>query len=267
MTPSGEGTCYVNAAKRSLPFLFEDQPGGEYSTPSKLESASKEDLPTVASEHPKRASSGFPGFGYGAGIPLKPDHIFKGDFGIGAKILQDLEPLVKSQHCVTCEREDYDPCCGCTSMDLVYGYTDMNNCEECNKSDGDWPGDIFDNTRRSIKEGDANDESGVLDDAEDSDDHHSLDKRVYGIASNGFKSINACKVWTRTRGQNDYPSFPSKANHPWDGIENNAWNGISTYWGNSSASCSDWGVTRTVQPDLTPDENGFMVRANYQSTF
>lgn len=260
MKPKDEGTCFPHPTKkRSLPSIFEDQFDSEYSPASKLESADKEErsgLEPLASELTERGS-GFPGFGYPAGVPLVPADIFQGNgFGIGQRILEKYQPKLKSRRSVSCQEEDLDQCCGCTSMDIAYkNFEDKPNCDTCNQQlDGDWPGNVFDQRDLSTGEGDDN-------------EYHHLDKRVPGKASDGHKKISACKMKTRTYGQNNYPSFPSKASWPWDGIENNAWNGISAYWGNSTDFCSDWSVSRTVKHDTTRDASGFLVRANYQSMF
>jgi chitinase len=85
------------------------------------------------------------------------------------------------------------------------------------------------------------------------------------------KSVTVCN--RLVKGADDdgrYPAFPKKASYGWDGIENGRWDTISKYWGNSSESCWNWGVTDLFPHDkraIPTDEGGGLVRADYESKF
>ncbi|EGX92282.1 bacteriodes thetaiotaomicron symbiotic chitinase, putative [Cordyceps militaris CM01] len=59
-----------------------------------------------------------------------------------------------------------------------------------------------------------------------------------------------------------YPAFPATCTYPWDHIENNKWDSIARYWGNSSMSCDNWSTTALQDADER-DIGGKMCRAKY----
>lgn len=282
MTPSGEGTCYPDVTtntKRSLPSVDEHQSGSEYIAPSKLESAAKEersDLESLTSEITKRGKT-FPGFGYPEAVAVTAGLIFRNrgnEFARGSKIISSTAPKLSCKRCYSCtgldEEDDTDKCCGCISMDYRYQYRDKPPCATCNPDDGIWPGSLV-AVGRSIGEGSGNDDE-VLEGDEASGEYHRLEKRVRGTATTGVKTLKICSSRgnpdIRTRKNTNYPSFPANAFFPWDGIQNGQWDGISRYWGNKTADCSDWSVVKLathdtiVVPTITGD-----IRAKYQSRF
>ena len=210
-----------------------------------------------------------PGFGYVAGVPVTPGLIFKGaDFSRGPNILDKYSEKINCRNCLSCEsvgedREIGPPCCGCVSMDLVWEYNDKPACDTCNPDDGTWPGTII-LASRSDERGDdvhANSTSSN----KHGQEYHLLNARVSGTATLSPKALNVCGSRLNTRGNNRYPSFPANVNWPWDGIEQGRWDGISKYWGNDSATCSDWGVTALNTADTTYVSSSTAVRSKYQS--
>lgn len=134
--------------------------------------------------------------------------------------------MVKCKDCMSCTEFEYpddsrEPCCGCISMDLKYGFSDKPACTTCvaNTEDGAWPNIIFSIPISTREESSYNDE--VLYGNEDSAQYHHLDERVDGKATNGVKQLAICEIKNiRTRRITNYPSFPAIASYRWDGIEN-----------------------------------------------
>ncbi|KFY47830.1 hypothetical protein V496_10420 [Pseudogymnoascus sp. VKM F-4515 (FW-2607)] len=253
-TPSGQGTCYPHATtKRSLPSVDEHQTGSEYSTSSQSDFAAKEersDSDSLASELTKRGGS-FPGFGYPIGKPVTPGLIFNSpDFNVGTEIFELHDPRAMLRLHLNGPQ---------------IWFSDKPACTTCvaNTEDGAWPNIIFSIPISTREESSYNDE--VLYGDEDSAQYHHLDERVDGTATNGVKQLAICKIKNiRTRQITNYPSFPAIASYGWDGIENGKWDSISRYWGNASASCSDWTVTQLQNHDTTTTPSG-IVRSNYQT--
>lgn len=182
-------------------------------------------------------------------------------------------------NCVQCgdDKENGFPCCGCVNLDLMFGYSDMPDCDHCtpdDDSDGSWPGDLSAMNSMSLLDDDEEALDRAVDLEDDEFDPH-LDKRVPGIATISQKTVTVCPSGTaRSRfsvaGRYSYPAFPAPANNPWDGIENGRWDSISRYWGNTSVSCSNWAVSNLDPHDtaVVGGPNGLQrVRAKYQSTY
>lgn len=182
--------------------------------------------------------------------------------------------------CFSCLKGDQSlegVCCGCTSMDYVYGLTDLPTCDSCddvNYDGGGWPGS--DSTASSTKRGieeyeDLDNDLWWLQDEDDSqvydeDETHPLGKRVAGIATKSYKNVNVCGDTVRIAGNGKYPAFPASASWPWDGIENNRYDDISAYWGNTSADCADWSVGQLNAADTRNTPSGTF-RAPYDSEY
>lgn len=240
-----------------------------------ISQANSEDTDLVAMDDAsldrrQTGSMPMPGWGYEPGISVDPnnylpavDHLF-----------DDSEPKFKCKNCGDCAEDDSNlgRCCGCASMDYRYpDYEDIPNCESCNpddETDGYWPGNIFIKRDATGNETDLD----LLDDDEfiGGDSYHKLEERVPGVATLSYKKVRVCGTRYWGTGDYRYPAFPLSPNNPWETTANSAYvNGISKYWGNSSDSCSNWGVTNKLTADtviipsssVTPTR----VRAKYQS--
>ncbi|POS72695.1 chitinase [Diaporthe helianthi] len=202
----------------------------------------------------RRQSTGsmpMPGWGYEPGISVDPN-----DYLPAAERLFDKsEPKFKCKDCGDCAEDDSDikRCCGCASMDYRYQYyEDMPNCESCNpddETDGYWPGNIFIGKRDATGNETGSD---LLDDDEltDENSYHLLEERAQGVATLSYKKVRVCGTRYWGVGDYRYPAFPLSPNNPWETTANALYvNGISSYWGNSSDSCSAWGTTNRRQAD------------------
>lgn len=155
--------------------------------------------------------------------------------------------------CVSCEndqkarKKDKEGfCCGCISMQYVYGYTDFDVMIDP-PEDGEWiPG----HQPRSELEID--------------EEAEQLEKRSDGTATISPKSIKACGIDVVPQGLNRYPAFPADSTFKWDGIEHKRWDPISRYWGNASASCTNWAAGQLTVADVDHTPAG-IYRAKYQS--
>lgn len=157
------------------------------------------------------------------------------------------------ESCVSCEndqkkrkKDKEDFCCGCVSMQYVYGYTDFDVTIDP-PEDGEWiPG------HQPRSEPDIDEEE------------NQLEKRVDGIATLSSKSIKACGITATPQGLNRYPAFPADSKFQWDGIEHYHWDSVSEYWGNTSASCTNWAAGQLNVADVEHTPAG-IYRAKYQS--
>ncbi|RYP44871.1 hypothetical protein DL768_008713 [Monosporascus sp. mg162] len=208
----------------------------------------------------QRADDKFPGWGWVAGEAVVPLLIFKGSsFTSGSSLIENNEETIKCRDCLTCsqfgDENEGGRCCGCVSMDYKWGYSDIPPCYTCNEDVGVWPGTGVTSARSVGTEPFEDDESN---------EDHWLGKRVSGIATITAKKGTVCGRKFSTLGDARYPSFPSDASWPWDGIQQGKWDSISKYWGNSSADCADWGVTKLTRADVV-NIGGRSVRAKYQT--
>ncbi|KAF4336894.1 bacteriodes thetaiotaomicron symbiotic chitinase, partial [Fusarium beomiforme] len=185
-------------------------------------------------------------WGYSPDSNIHPNTFLDAD---AAKDLQNSRQAISCSNCLTCGKKlnVTDICCGCVNMDLKYGLSDIPPCESCMPAvdvGGPWPGDL-------------------------SSFH--LEKRVNGKATKSPKPITIgggrAILWNRPY---LYPAFPADATWDWENIEQNRWDPISRYWGNTSMSCSDWSIDGLRPHDTAwipdPSGNGMMtVRAAYQT--
>ncbi|KAL4900878.1 hypothetical protein BDW74DRAFT_182461 [Aspergillus multicolor] len=194
-----------------------------------------------------------PGWGYNTGANVDAT-----DFvGIRAgKILQGQNAIFRCRPgaCGTCEVV-YDTgrpgCCGCVNMDIEYQFSKYPTITR----------------RRNGIEAADEEEEGEDDRGEE--ELHVLAPRVSGMATMGTKKVTACRRSFGLGGDWRYPSFPSRHDFDWEGIENGAWDTISRYWGNTTDSCASWAVGELTRHDTrwTTDANGnpTRIRANYQT--
>lgn len=167
--------------------------------------------------------------------------------------------------CINEDRENDGICCGCACMDLL-GYYDIPSCDECDPlPPGTWPDYGFIGSIGSLKR----DASAIQASNHEMTPQverksHQLDRRVSGVATLLYKRVTVCGRPFVAGANGRYPGFPVNANWPWDGIEGGEWDSISRYWGNSSASCTNWGVAKEAAADEVY-VNGVKTRAQYQS--
>lgn len=94
---------------------------------------------------------------------------------------------------------------------------------------------------------------------------HALVERVTGYSVGvGPKAAKFCNQRIRASYPYEYPSFPKDVSQAWDTADGGMWSNIRAYFGNASASCSDWSVAQiwpadTVLSGTTP------IRADYES--
>lgn len=233
----------------------------------------------------------FPGFGYGAGIDLDISNILPpDDAAIFLPLGVAAAALIACSNCMSCTTttENDGNCCGCLCLRCVYGFQDADPCPECDQInvDGTWPGS---NTislpgKRENADGDLDFEATLsigesIESGLGYDDMYLGDlplkleergstrllPRVSGTATMSEKSVTGCggdlfSIGTPFK----YPSFPSNANYPWDNIQGGKWNAITKYYGNSSATCSNWGVFAKQTADVV-FTGAASIRADYQS--
>lgn len=183
----------------------------------------------------------------------------------------------KSYACME-ELEKAEACCGCTDMNEVYGYSDID-CPDCNPDDTsggqNWP-HASPLIKRDTKDLDhhlinGSEEDGQRNNTDDVDvdigdlsaeKSQELRKRVAGTATLAVKKITVV-TGLQVSGPK-YPSFPSAPNFPWEGIQNGQWDAIDRYYGNASANCENWSVVQSVRADTELSKVG-RVRAKYNS--
>jgi hypothetical protein len=93
---------------------------------------------------------------------------------------------------------------------------------------------------------------------------HALVERVTYSVGVGPKSAKFCNTPSWASDPYEYPSFPKDVSQAWNTADGGMWSNIRAYFGNASASCSDWSVAQiwpadTVLVGTTP------IRADYQS--
>ncbi|KAK2773012.1 chitinase [Colletotrichum kahawae] len=196
------------------------------------------------------AAGVMPGWNYNSGSNIDPTEYLPGDMGddFSGKSAFSSAPA---------ETRIPESAAG-ENMNVVYWDRDMPSCPECDKPEPreSWPGTVPNAKRDAL--------DNTTSDPENNGDFALLDKRKAGEATMMSKDMTICKQAWETAGQFMYPAFPRPAANPWDGIQNGRWDSISKYWGNSSASCSDWSVTRLAQAD-TELVNGALIRSPYNN--
>lgn len=193
-----------------------------------------------------------PGWGYGPDKAVDPNYYFGA--GRPTNMMRNTVSKFNCQNCLDCENGDEESpqrCCGCASMDYIYGYSDIPNCLSCSDEDGKWPGGTLFSKRDNVSTFDEDEEDEV----------HSLHRRAAGKATKSVKEVSVCGDRYWNAGKYRYPAFPRDASFPWDGIENGKWDSISKYWGNASDSCSNWAVT-----DKKPADRGLAEHRLAQTT-
>ncbi|TQW02709.1 bacteriodes thetaiotaomicron symbiotic chitinase [Cordyceps javanica] len=185
-----------------------------------------------------------PGWGYGSGSNIDPT-TFVGADNQGSVPLPDvfLDSEINCDNCVSCNSADdltkkrkRSECCGCVNLDIRFGYNDIGECLDCENDDGFYPGD-----------------------------GSALASRKSGTATLSYKWVQVCGADRFTlRAPYRYPAFPAQCTYPWDHIENNKWDSIARYWGNSSMSCDNWS-TMALQDADQRDIGGKMCRAKYNT--
>ncbi|KZN93935.1 hypothetical protein EN45_041220 [Penicillium chrysogenum] len=181
--------------------------------------------------------------------------------------------------CVGCadDPEDQNPCCGCACMDCIYGYSDLQGCDSCDEiPSGTWPWDDYLDISIRKRESFEENSGDISPDLHRGVSHvhrgiSHLHRRLNGIATISPKKVTVCSDKWWADGGGLYPAFPALAANSWDGIQNGKWDSISRYWGNSSDSCTSWGVFEKTLADevwVGPSPNhpsGSMQRAQYQT--
>ncbi|CEJ93482.1 hypothetical protein VHEMI09064 [[Torrubiella] hemipterigena] len=164
--------------------------------------------------------------------------------------------------------ENRPPCCGCANLAWTYAESDMADCPLCSYMGvAEWRSFIATGAhsrRDSIGGGED------VDDDNDALDENEFDRRGIGEATLSPKVVKVCGATYRPKKNARYPAFPKNPGWPWDGIENGRWDTISKYWGNSSASCTNWGASGLPSHDKTyiprtGFTSGGWVRADYQT--
>ena len=219
---------------------------------------------------------GMPGWEYRPGVAVNPNTYL----GVGGNQFQVDEPKFKCQNCLGCEGEEEDApprCCGCQSMDYVWGYSDIPPCDSCADDDGTWPGVSLLRARdEELARNDTSPPAAPLwkeaeGEAGDEEDYEAgeaskLSKRAYGTATISIKRVTVCGAQFYGLGDYRYPAFPAPVTYPWDGIDGGRWDSISRYWGNLSSDCASWQITNRVQADTVfVGSNGATARAKYQT--
>nr|WOD46715.1 hypothetical protein [Trichoderma atroviride] len=175
------------------------------------------------------------GWGYSAGKSIDVSDFLKDEAIL--TMFDTTQPKFDCDDCVGCEEEKKkraeDFCCGC-----------VNPPEE-----GEWiPG----HQQRS-----------ELDEEDEKD--HLLEKRANGTATLSPKAIKVCgPAKIRPRSAFYYPAFPADATYIWEHIDQGRWEPISRYWGNVSASCTNWAAGQLTTADVEYTPAG-KYRAKYQT--
>jgi hypothetical protein len=55
-----------------------------------------------------------------------------------------------------------------------------------------------------------------------------------------------------------YASFPSDPSQDWDKADGGLWQGILSYFGNATSSCSDWSIAQTY----LADKSGLIIKVS-----
>ncbi|KAJ4386833.1 hypothetical protein N0V93_009731 [Gnomoniopsis smithogilvyi] len=284
-SPSSGPTCYTNAhaskkSRRSGDPTHMEQESYANDTLAST-SLSLRDPGTVLD--PRQVNSGgeLAGWGLLAGAAFTYKLLGSG----AVPIFDSQKPKFNCRGtCLTCDFDDDttdDVClCGCKSMDFVFGYTDIPNCDACdcvndpadpsgsNCDDGTWPSVAVGLSKKKSSDLEAALDSNTINPEtllEDDETYHTLDERVYGVATISTKKVTVCGSKVYGAGDYRYPAFPAPVGNPWDGIEGGKWDGVSRYWGNSSASCINWGVAQSNAADTVFIAPGQSVRAKYQT--
>ncbi|KAL7895963.1 glycoside hydrolase family 18 protein [Trichoderma sp. TUCIM 5745] len=184
------------------------------------------------------------GWGYSAGKSINVSDFLKDEAVL--TMFDTSQPKFDCDNCVDCKegrkkpKEDF--CCGCVSMQYLYGYTDFNPTIDP-PEEGEWiPG----HQPRS-------------------EEYHLLEKRANGTATLSPKTIKVCGVSKiRSRSAYYYPAFPADATYIWENIDQGRWEPISRYWGNTSASCTNWAAGQLTVADVEYTPAG-KYRAKYQT--
>ncbi len=158
-----------------------------------------------------------------------------------------------------------------------WGYRDIPPCDSCTPDEeGVWlegfnsfkkRADRYDNFTGLITALLVDFDSSLESDSDT--ENEGLAKLVNGRATLSIKEVTVCdgpkEKLGGTRGRYKYPAFPLSHLNQWDGIQNSKWDAVSRYWGNSSASYSNWGVGKLQPADTVTVPGMGSVRAPYQS--
>ncbi|KAL6690469.1 glycoside hydrolase family 18 protein [Trichoderma pleuroticola] len=251
--PSGEHKCYpdINKSLEKRDTLFdqnasrsttESTHGGIFtSTHDRTKNNAQVESGTNAL-HPRQIGS-MGGWGYGGDAIINPNLYFgehRGLLTFGDAERKTKFPCVDGMSC-SYDDEEENRCCGCASLDFRYELSDMPPCPICEPHPDPWL-----------------DSQTILRRHEqvDTDWLSQIDKRKPRVASMGFKKISICKKDYLPKQPYKYPSFPNQASFPWDGIQNGKWDTISKYWGNASASCTNWNAGNVMPADTIYIPNG-----------
>lgn len=231
--------------------------------------ASQKRSETNASERAleERASGQGNPWGLGAGDSMSIDAIIANKLGAGAQnnvrnVFRTGLDAFACVNCLTCfngEENKSNPCCGCVSMNWVYGLDDIPPCDVCddvNTDGGDleWPGTGRTSTKRDAIEKDdelerLKDEAAWWLDEDEDQKGNFLAEREPGKATKSYKKVLVCTDYLKIGLNGRYPAFPNLPNWPWDGIEGNKFADVSAYWGNTSADCADWSIGQLTTAD------------------
>ncbi|KAH0528005.1 hypothetical protein TsFJ059_002919 [Trichoderma semiorbis] len=196
------------------------------------------------------------GWGYGGDAIINPNLYFgenRGHLTFGDSYRKTKFPCTDGMSCSS-DDEEGNWCCGCVSMDYRYGFSDMPPCSICEPHPDPWLDSPFIFKR----------------DGQDSANNFSqIEKRKPNVATMGSKEFTVCDMTYWPLQPYKYPSFPNQASFPWDGIQNGKWDTVSKYWGNTSASCTNWNAGKVMPADTTYIPDGFgaskPVRPQYET--
>ncbi|KAK4069890.1 CAZyme family GH18 [Trichoderma aggressivum f. europaeum] len=251
--PTGEHKCYpnINKSLQKRNRLFhqnaskpttESTYGGIFtSTHDRTKNNAQNESGEDALHSRQIGSMG--GWGYGGDAFINPNLYFgetRGLLTFGDAERKTKFPCVDGMSCGY-DDEEGNRCCGCASMDFRYGLSDMPPCSICEPHPDPWL-----------------DSQTILrrDEQANTDWFSQIDKRKPNVASMGFKKISICKSDYLPKQPYKYPSFPNQATFPWDGIQNGKWDTVSKYWGNTSASCTNWNAGNVMPADTIYIPNG-----------
>lgn len=207
---------------------------------------------------------GFPGFGWGPDMDIKPVDVI----GVDGQMFDQLQQKVGCINCLGCDRgkKKNTACCGCSNLDQKYGYSDMKACYDCTPDDGTWPGVV--GIPSHVDSSQVTD-SSFEDDFALSDDEGDMYLLADDKAGISRKKVTICSNTPYGRKDDRYPAFPAPVDRDWETMDGGKWKAISAYWGNTSSVCSDWSIDALSKAEqvFVKDNSGSTVRVRdkYQS--
>ncbi|PKK46869.1 hypothetical protein CI102_8377 [Trichoderma harzianum] len=232
--PSGEHKCYpgINKSLEKRDRLFHQNASRSTTEPTYGGIITSTDDRTKDNVQAESSSMG--GWGYGGDAIINPNLYFgenRGHLTFSDPYRKTKFPCADGMSCSS-DDEEGNWCCGCVSMDYRYGFSDMPPCSICESHPDPWLDSPF------LKE---------------------MSRTEFTVCEMTYWPLQPYK----------YPSFPNQASFPWDGIQNGKWDTVSKYWGNTSASCTNWNAGKVMPADTTYIPDGFggskPVRPQYET--